>query len=51
MLTKASRKNEDSAATTRSQTSASEQPIPAAGPLTAASTGFGISRMPIRIGW
>ncbi len=34
-----------SAATIRSQASASEQPMPTAGPLTAAITGFGISRI------
>ena len=50
MLTKASTKNADSAATTRSHASASEAPIPAAGPLTAATTGFGISRIPRMIG-
>ena len=50
MLTNASRKKADSAATIRSQASASEQPIPAAGPLTAAITGFGISRTPRMIG-
>ena len=37
MLTKASRKKADSAAMIRSQASASAQPIPAAGPLTAAT--------------
>ena len=42
MLTKASRKYADSRATIRSQASASEQPIPTAGPLTAASTGLGM---------
>ena len=50
MLTKASRKNDDSAATIRSQASASAQPIPAAGPLTAATTGFGSSRIARMIG-
>ena len=50
MLTKARRKKADSAATIRSQASASEQPIPAAGPLTAAITGFGISRTERMIG-
>ena len=34
-----------------SQESASEQPIPAAGPLTAATTGLGIVRRSVRIGW
>ena len=51
MFTKASRKYADSAAITRSQARASEQPIPTAGPLTAAITGFGISRIPMMIGW
>jgi hypothetical protein len=51
MFTNASRKYADSAASTRSQASASEQPIPTAGPLTAASTGFGMWRMPVMIGW
>ena len=51
MLTKASWKNADSAATIRSQASARESPIPAAGPLTAAMTGLGICRMPVMIGW
>jgi hypothetical protein len=31
--------------------SASEQPIPTAGPFTAAIAGFGISRRPVMIGW
>ena len=51
MLTKASEKYADSAATTRSQASARESPIPAAGPLTAAMTGLGIRRMPVISGW
>ncbi len=51
MLTKASWKNADSAATIRSQASARESPIPAAGPLTAAMTGLGMCRMPVMIGW
>ena len=51
MLTKASWKNADSAATTRSQASARDRPIPAAGPLTAATTGLGIRRMPVISGW
>ena len=50
MLTKASWKNADSAATMRSQASARDRPIPAAGPLTAAMTGLGISRSPVMIG-
>ena len=41
MFTKARPKTADSAAQIRSQASASEQPIPTAGPLTAATTGFG----------
>src|SRR5882757_4373720 len=40
ILEKASRKNADSAATTRSEARAIEQPMPAAGPLTAEITGF-----------
>jgi len=40
MLTNARPKYADSAASTMSQASASEQPIPTAGPLTAATTGF-----------
>ncbi len=51
MLTNASRKYADSAAMIRSQASASEQPMPAAGPCTAATTGLGIRRMPVMIGW
>ena len=51
MFTKASPKNEDSAAITRSQASASEQPIPTAGPFTAATTGFGRRRTPAIAGW
>src|SRR6185437_10320446 len=51
MLTKASEKYADSAATTRSQASARESPIPAAGPLTPAMTGLGIRRMPVISGW
>jgi len=51
MLTNASRKNADSAATTRSQARAIEQPTPAAAPLTAATTGLSIRRMPVTIGW
>ena len=35
----------------RSATSASEQPMPTAGPWTAVTTGFGISRSPVMIGW
>ena len=51
MFTKASPNTADSAAQIRSQASASEQPIPTAGPLTAATTGLGSSRMPLMIGW
>ena len=51
MFTKASRKYADSAATIRSQASASDAPIPAAAPWTAATTGLGISRTPTMIGW
>jgi hypothetical protein len=51
MFTNASPKNADSAASTMSHASASEQPIPTAAPLTAATTGFGRSRMPVMIGW
>jgi hypothetical protein len=51
MLTKAREKYADSAATTRSQASARERPIPAAGPFTAARTGLGIRRMPVISGW
>jgi hypothetical protein len=35
----------------RSLQSASEQPMPTAGPLTAAITGLGSSRIPFMIGW
>ncbi len=51
MLTNASSRYADSVASTRSQASASEQPIPTAGPLTAATTGFGMRRTPVMIGW
>ena len=51
MLAKTSWKKADSAATTRSQASARDSPIPAAGPLTAATTGLGISRRPVISGW
>jgi hypothetical protein len=34
-----------------SEANASDAPMPTAGPLTAASTGFGILRMPAMIGW
>ena len=51
MFTKASRKKEEWAATMRSADSASEQPMPAAGPLTAETTGFGMSRIAWMIGW
>ena len=51
MFTNASSRYADSAAITRSLASASEQPIPAAGPFTAASTGLGISRTSSMIGW
>ena len=51
MFTKASRKKEEWAATIRSAESASEQPMPAAGPLTAETTGFGMSRIAWMIGW
>ena len=51
MFTNASPKKADSAASTRSQASASEQPIPTAGPLTAATTGFGSRRIPAIAGW
>ena len=51
MLTNASSRYDDSAASTRSQASASEQPIPTAGPLTAAITGLGMRRTPVMIGW
>ena len=30
---------------------ASEQPMPTAGPLTAATTGLGMRRIPVMIGW
>ncbi len=46
MFTNARPKNADSAAITRSQASASEHPIPTAGPLTAATTGLGSRRIP-----
>ena len=45
MFTNASRKYALSAARIRSQHSASEQPMPTAGPLTAATTGLGSSRI------
>ena len=51
MLTNASTKNADSAATTRSQASARDSPMPAAAPCTPATTGLGISRIPVMIGW
>jgi hypothetical protein len=51
MFTNASRKYADSAALTRSQMSASDTPIPAAGPWTALTTGLGIWRMLMMIGW
>jgi hypothetical protein len=51
MFTNASRKYADSAATTRSQARASDRPIPTAAPFTAATTGFGIPRIPVMIGW
>ena len=51
MLTKASTKEADSFATTRSPASASDRPAPAAGPFTAHTTGLGISRMAVTIGW
>src|ERR1700722_14759106 len=44
MFTKASRKYAERAATIRSAASASEQPMPTAGPLTAAMTGLGAGR-------
>ncbi len=44
MFTNASRKYALSAATIRSHASASEQPMPTAGPLTAAMTGLGTER-------
>ena len=51
MFTNASEKEADSAATTRSPASASDRPAPAAGPFTAVTTGLGISRMRVTIGW
>ena len=51
MFTNASSRYEDSAAMIRSAHSASEQPMPTAGPLTAATTGFGIRRIVVMIGW
>jgi hypothetical protein len=36
---------------TRSEASASESPMPTAGPLTAASTGLGMVRIVVMIGW
>ena len=51
MFTKASPKNADSAASTRSQAKASEAPMPTAGPFTAATTGFSSRRTPAMIGW
>jgi hypothetical protein len=51
MFTNARPKNADSAASTRSQASASEQPMPTAGPFTAAMTGLGSRRTPAMTGW
>ena len=41
----------DSAAMRRSQAQASERPAPAAGPLTAAMTGFSSARIASMFGW
>ena len=51
MFTNARPKIADSAAQIRSHASASEHPIPTAGPFTAATTGFGSSRMLLMMGW
>ena len=51
MFTNARPKKADSAASTMSHASASEQPMPTAGPFTAATTGFSSRRMPAMIGW
>ena len=51
MFTNASPKKADSAARIRSHASASDRPMPTAGPFTAATTGFSSSRIPTMIGW
>ncbi len=51
MFTNARPKYAASEASTMSQHSASEQPMPTAGPLTAATTGFGSLRRPTITGW
>jgi hypothetical protein len=51
MLMKAGTKVALSAARRRSQAHANERPAPAAGPLTAASTGFSSSRTARIVGW
>src|SRR4051794_4716224 len=51
MFTNASIRYDDWAASTRSQESAKESPMPTAGPLIAAIAGFGMVRSPSMIGW
>ena len=48
---KAGTKLAESAAMRRSQAQASERPAPAAGPLTAARTGFSSARIARTFGW
>ena len=51
MLMKAGTKVALSAAIRRSQAQAKERPAPAAGPFTAARTGFSSSRTASTVGW